>query len=461
MDIKRRIGQAYGVADKSKESAGKPDAVTEDSRLNGNGQKDPVAPRGKTSDPVGSRDHVAARAGSRDASSGDGRSRNPIRPPRDSVPARPPAFSKQASTKADSARAAGPKHGAPLSRPQGARAAAASEEFIKTGKPGIEKAAKFLLLLGRDEAANVIRHLKPDEIEKVSREIARIDRIDSAEATEILTEFGWLAKTQGANLEGGPETAESMLALAFGPERAREVFRKAVPEAGKPFAFLNDFDARQLALLFKDESPQMVAMILPYLAPKLASGIISELPQATRTDVVKRIARLEHSSPEVMERVEAVLRDKAARIGRVDSGERVDGASVLAGILKHVDGSLEDSILSGIEENDPELSRDIRERLFTADDILRVSDRDMQKGLRDLAERDIALILKGKSQAFRDKVLSNISQGKRSMTLEEYDIMGTVRRDEADKATKAFTDYFKRKWEAGDLVLEGDDDLID
>ncbi len=341
------------------------------------------------------------------------------------------------------------------------KAALASENYIKTGKSGIEKAAKFLLLLGRDEAANVIRHLKPDEIEKVSRQIAAIDHIDTVEANEILTEFGWLAKTQGASLEGGPEIAESMLAAAFGAEKAREVFRKAVPGSNKPFSFLNDFEARQLLMLFKDESPQMIAMILPFIDSRLASGVISELPKATRTDVIQRIARLDRTSPDVMERVEAVLRDKAARIGRIDSGERIDGAAVLAGILKHVDGGLEDTILSGIDEENPDLSKDIRDRLFTADDILRVADRDMQKGLRDLSEHELALVLKGKSQAFRDKLLSNVSQGKRTMVLEEYDIMGTVRRDEVEKATKSFIDIYKRRWENGDLILDGDDDLID
>jgi flagellar motor switch protein FliG len=337
----------------------------------------------------------------------------------------------------------------------------ASEKFIKTGLPGIEKAAKFLLLLGRDEAANVIRHLKPAEIETVSRQIAAIDRIDTTEANEILIEFGWLAKTQGANLEGGPEIAEQMLAAAFGADKAREVLRKAVPENNKPFAFLNDFDARQLLLLFKDESPQMIAMILPFIDAKLASGVISEMSPATRSDVIQRIARLDRASPDVIERVEAVLRDKAARIGRIDSGDRIDGASVLAGILKHVEGGLEDSILSGIEEDNPGLSKDIRERLFTIDDILRVSDRDMQKGLRELSELEIALVLKGKSQAFRDKLLSNVSQGKRTMVLEEYEIMGTVRREDVDKATRSFTEHFKKRWEDGDLILEGDDDLID
>ena len=341
------------------------------------------------------------------------------------------------------------------------KAAEASERFIKTGVSGTEKAAKFLLLLGQEEAAKVIRHFKPAEIEKISREIAKIDRIETTEANQILTEFGWLAKTQGANLEGGAEIAERMLAAAFGSEKAKEVLRRAVPESNRPFAFLNDFDARQLIVLLKDESPQVMAMILPHLQPKLASSIISELPKEARTDVIRRIAKLDRMAPEILERVEAVLRDRIARIGRPESDDHIDGASVLAGILKHVGGGLEDSILSGIEEDNPELSKDIRERLFTADDIHRVGDRDVQKGLRDLSERDIALVLKGKSQTFRDKLLANVSQSKRIIVLEEYEIMGTVRRDEVEKATRSFLEYFKRRWEDGDLVLEGDEDLID
>ncbi|MFH2114943.1 MAG: hypothetical protein ABIJ86_10610, partial [Spirochaetota bacterium] len=210
------------------------------------------------------------------------------------------------------------------------KAAETSERFIKTGVSGTEKAAKFLLLLGQEEAAKVIRHFKPAEIEKISREIAKIDRIETTEANQILTEFGWLAKTQGANLEGGAEIAEMMLAAAFGAEKAKEVLRKAVPESNRPFAFLNDFDARQLIVLLKDESPQVMAMILPHLQPKLASSIISELPKEARTDVVRRIARLDRMAPDIIERVEAVLRDRIARVGRHDSGDQIDGASVLA-----------------------------------------------------------------------------------------------------------------------------------
>lgn len=341
------------------------------------------------------------------------------------------------------------------------RATVESERLIKTGIPGTEKAAKFLLLLGQDEAAKVLRHMKPDEIEAISRHIAKIDRIDTVEANEILTEFGWLVRTQGESLEGGPDTAERMLVAAFGAEKAKELLRKAVPESRRPFAFLNDFNAKQLIALFKDESAQVLAMILPYLEPKLASAVVSELSDGARTEVIKRIAKLDRMSPEVLERVEQVLRDKIARVGRPESAERVDGAAVLAGILKHVGGDLEGRILRGLEDEHPELSEDIRERLFTMDDVLRVPDRELQRRLREHDEKELALILKGKSQALRDKLLSNVSQSKRMLTLEEYDIMGTVRRDEVDKATRNFLAYFKRRWEDGELVLEGDDELVD
>ncbi|TFG85442.1 MAG: flagellar motor switch protein FliG [Spirochaetales bacterium] len=414
MDMKDRLAKAYGQAKKDDEG----------SKVTGNGS-------GHGPDP---RTPHAAKQGSQSASRAH----------------------KPAGTQAAKSSRQPPDGRAGL-----IRATKESERLLKSGLPGIEKAAKFLLLLGQEEAAKVIRHLKRDEVENISRQIAKIERIDTVEANEILTEFGWLAKTQGASLEGGPEIAERMLSAAFGADKAREVLRKAVPESRRPFAFLNDFEARQLIVLLKDESAQVMALILPYLNPKLASSVISELPEAAQTDVVKRIAKLDRMAPDVLERVESVLRDKIARIGHPESAERIDGAAVLAGILKHVGGDLESRILDGIGKDSPELSRDIRERLFTIDDILRVPDRDVQKSLRELSEREIALVLKGKSQSMRDKLLSNVSQSKRVIILEEYDIMGTVRRDEAEKATRAFLEYFKRRWEDGDLILEGDDDLID
>lgn len=335
-----------------------------------------------------------------------------------------------------------------------------TEALLKTGVPGIEKAAKFLLLLGQEEAAKVIRHMKPDEIERVSREIARIDRIDTIEANEILTEFGWLVRTQGASIEGGAETAQRMLAAAFGDDKARELLRKAVPESAKPFQFLNDFDPKELVALLRSESPEVMSVLLPYLEPRLASAVIVSLADPTRTEVVRRIARLEKVDPEVLRRMEEGIKGKIRRIGH-SATEEVDGRSALANILRHVDTDLEETILDSLEEDNRDLSDSIRERLFTLDDILRVPDREVQKRLRDLSEREIALVLKGKSAALRDKIFQNVSQTRRLIIQEEYEILGAQRREDVEKATRDFLAWFKRRWEDGELSLEGDEDLVD
>ena len=335
-----------------------------------------------------------------------------------------------------------------------------TEALLKTGVPGIEKAAKFLLLLGQEEAAKVIRHMKPDEIERVSRAIAGIDRIDTIEANEILTEFGWLVKTKGASIEGGAETAQRMLAAAFGDDKARELLRKAVPESAKPFQFLNDFDPKELVSLLRSESPEVMSVLLPYLEPRLASAVIVSLADPGRTEVVRRIARLEKVDPEVLRRMEDGVKEKIRRIGH-SATEEVDGRSALANILRHVDTDLEESILNSLEEENRDLSDSIRERLFTLDDILRVPNREVQKRLRDLSEREIALVLKGKSTALRDKLFQNVSQTRRLIIQEEYEILGSQRREDVERGTRDFLAWFKKRWEDGDLSLEGDEDLVD
>lgn len=375
-----------------------------------------------------------------------------------------PAARKVADRKKPSRESRGT--GSPATRPSPDRPSTAqetdrTEALLKTGGvPGIEKAAKFLLLLGQEEAAKVIRHLKPDEIERVSRAIADIDRIDTIEANEILTEFGWLVKTKGAAIEGGAETAQRMLAAAFGDDKARELLRKAVPESAKPFQFLNDFDPRELVALLRNESPEVMSVLLPYLEPRLASSVIVNLPDPIRGEVVRRIARLEKVDPEVLRNMEEGVREKIRRLGH-SATEEVDGRSALANILRHVDSGLEESILSNLGEENPDLSDSIREKLFTLDDILRVPDREIQKRLRDLSEREIALVLKGKSAAFRDKIFQNVSQTRRIIMQEEYEILGAQRREDVERATRDFLVWFKKRWEDGELSLEGDEDLVD
>ncbi|HTX73484.1 MAG TPA: FliG C-terminal domain-containing protein [Rectinemataceae bacterium] len=389
--------------------------------------------------------------------------RRPIEPP--SVD-EPESFMKRRAGRSagtsQGGRPAGSRAGKPSLALGEAVAAAerSAEALLKTGaEPGVARAAKFLLLLGTEEASKVLAHLGPAEIEAVSREILKVKDMDAIEANEILAEFGWLVRTKGWSVAGGPETAEKMLTAAFGPDRARSLLMKAAPDSLRPFRFLNDFEAKDLHLILKEESPQVLAVILPYIEPKRASGLIERLPEEMRVEVVKRVAKLEKVSPETLRRVEEGLKERIRKIGSV-STEEVDGTAALAGILRHVDPRLEERVLEALADENPELSRNVRERLFTMDDVLRVPDRELQKALRDFQDRDIALVLKGRADDFKEKILRNVSANRRSMIADEYSILGAVRREDADAAAREFLAYLKRAWEDGELALEGDDDLV-
>lgn len=342
---------------------------------------------------------------------------------------------KRGATKPASVRAASALPGRSLALGDAVSAAERSAEaLLKTGnEPGVARAAKFLLLLGTEEASKVLSHLGAEEIEAVSREILKVKDIDAIEANEILAEFGWLVRTKGWSVEGGPETAEKMLTAAFGPERARSLLRKAAPDSLRPFRFLNDFEPKDLHLILKEESPQVLAVILPYIEPKRASALIERMPEELRIEVVKRVARLEKVSPEILRSVEEGLKERIRHIGTV-STEEVDGRAALAGILRHVDPRLEERVLDALAAESPELSRNVRERLFTLDDVLRVPDKELQKALRDFQDRDIALLLKGRDDDFKEKVLRNVSSNRRTMIVDEYSILGAVRREDADEA---------------------------
>jgi flagellar motor switch protein FliG len=385
------------------------------------------------------------------ASDANPANKRPIVPAEEAFPPDPPAARKKAAKL--------PARGTTF----GEAMAAAEDEaaaLLKTGsEPGISKAAKFLLLLGTDEASKVLAHMNQAEIEAVSKEILKVKSIDAPEANEILAEFGWLVKTKGWSVEGGPETAEKMLTTAFGPEKARALMRKAAPESSRPFRFLADYDAKTLALILKEESPQVLSVILPYLDPKKASTLIERMPEEERVDLVKRVAKLEKVNPEVLRQVEEGLRERIRKVGTV-SHEEIDGKAALAGILKHVDPRMEERVLDALTEENAELSKNVRDRLFTLEDVLRVPAKAMQKALRDFQDRDLALLLKGRDEAFKSKILGCVSANRRGFILDEYAILGPVRREDAAEAGREFLGYLKRAWEDGDIALEGDDDLV-
>ena len=327
-----------------------------------------------------------------------------------------------------------------------------------------KRAAQFMVLVGSDEAAKILSRLDSDQVEAISKEIVSIKSISPEEAEAVLEEFrSLLSPSYGysGSSSGGPEEARRLLYAAFGPEKGEAMLVRAVPDAAEnPFDFLNGFSAEQLSLLFKDESAAACAMVFSRLPPKLSAAILANIKADRKLEIVRRIAHLKETSPEVLDRAAAALRDKARHFGRDDSVREIDGKGVLAGILRHSDLSFGGRLLEELEENDPSLSREMKDRLYTLDDICGAADRPLQEKLRTMDDREIALLVRGRSEAFTQKILGNLSLARAKQIGEESEITGPVPKIETEAAAREFLLWFRQSREEGRILMLSDEDVL-
>ena len=328
----------------------------------------------------------------------------------------------------------------------------AAPGFIKQAGTGLEKAAKFIMLLGKERAVEILKHLDVTDVEKITRAIAQSGSISGSEAREILSEFG-IIQAQGIPVQGGPETARKMLIAAFGEEKGESYFKRSVPLGGnKPFDFLNEYEYPQIIMILKKEPSHVIAVVLSYLSADLASRVLEALTPEHQKEVVKHIARMKKIDSEVLARMEEVIKNKIMTQGKVIT-EEIDGKKALADILRHVNQSAEREILGEIGMVDPELSEEIKDLLFTVDALLNLYDRDLQEVLRDYADDELALLLKGKSEEVKQKLLGNVSERRRELITGEMSYMGEVKRSDVDRATRDFLQYIQQMMEEGKIVL--------
>jgi flagellar motor switch protein FliG len=328
----------------------------------------------------------------------------------------------------------------------------------KARDSGYRKAAQFLMLLGPDEAANVIKHLSHEEVEGVTLEIARIGKVEESDAEKILDEFGCLARSKELVAQGGLGKAREMLIAAFGDEKGETFYNKLrLKTAFQPFSFLEDLDLSQVVLLLKDESTPVVSLILAYLEPKLAGRILSSLPPTTQKDIAIRISHMHTVTPEIIQQAEQSLRDKIRSLGEIVTQE-IDGRSALASILEHLDLRTEEILLDDLEGQDPELAETIRQQLFNINVVLRIRDQDLEQILRDFEDREVATVLKGKEESIKEKILQNVSSRRRELIKADYEALGEVLRRDVDKQTIEFMNYVKNRVDTGEIVLVDRDD---
>ena len=321
------------------------------------------------------------------------------------------------------------------------------------------RVAKFLLIIGEDEAAKILPHLSEAQIEKIIPEIASIRSVDKDEADSILAEFNSLL--QNARQAGGVETAREMLTKVYGKEKANQMLEKTVPFSGaRPFDYLSDSDSERIYILLKDENIGVQAMVLSHLQPQKAASVINQMNPEEKKEIVLRLAKMEPVSPDILKRVDRALREKSLR-QTSQKAEKIDGKNALAQILKKMSPSAENDIIASLSESDPDLGMDLRSRLFTMDDVINADDRFIQEQLRLLDDQTLCLLIAANPDDFRNKILDNVSSTRRQDVLSIEKINKPFRRSDCERVTSEFFATLRRAYEDGKLIIHGrDEDFV-
>lgn len=321
------------------------------------------------------------------------------------------------------------------------------------------RVAKFLLIIGEDEAAKILPHLSEAQIEKIIPEIASIRSVDKDEADSILAEFNSLL--QNARQAGGVETAREMLTKVYGKEKANQMLEKTVPFSGaRPFDYLSDSDSERIYILLKDENIGVQAMVLSHLQPQKAASVINQMNPEEKKEIVLRLAKMEAVSPDILKRVDRALREKSLR-QTSQKAEKIDGKNALAQILKKMSPSAENDIIASLSESDPDLGMDLRSRLFTMEDVINADDRFIQEQLRLLDDETLCLLIAANPDDFRNKILDNVSSTRRQDVLSIEEINKPFRRSDCERVTSEFFATLRRAYEDGKLIIHGrDEDFV-
>ena len=316
------------------------------------------------------------------------------------------------------------------------------------------KAAKFLMLSGKDEAAKIIAKLNPEEIEEITRQIVKIRQIDPKEAQALLNEANqYFGNSEVKKVKGGIDAARRILSEAFGDAKAKKLLEKSLPDdQRKPFYFLNDLTTTQLIGLLQKENPRTLSLVLSYIEPLMASRFLKSLPDREGIDVILRMARTEKVAREVVLTVEETLREKLRVIG-TDDGEAIDGKAVLADILRCMSYDDEKHLLESISHTDSQLAEQIRNKLYTMDLIIDMRNKDLQHLVREFTEEDIAKLLKGQTQKIKDTIMSALSVRRRLLVDDETDILGPIPKKEVDEISQRFLEKMRQGEEDGRYMI--------
>lgn len=331
----------------------------------------------------------------------------------------------------------------------------------KTEKPGSEamsgtrKAAILLMALDQEIAARLLKSLRRERVEEISREIAAIEMIDPATRDAVITEFYNLVLARQYADAGGLAWARTLLQKTLPPDEAKKIIAAIEHQVHEqPFSFLQKTETESLMAFLQEEHPQMIALVLSHVPPATASEILIGLPAEKQVEVIQRIAKMDQTSPEVIKEVERGLEKRLAGLMNARF-ERAGGVQAVAEILNLSGRAAEKTIMEGLEATDAGLVDEIRQLMFVFEDIAQVNDKGIQAVLKEVDNAELTLALKTASEELKEKIFRNMSERAAQLVKEEMEFMGPVRVADVEAAQKKVVDIVRRLEDAGEIIIEG------
>jgi len=320
---------------------------------------------------------------------------------------------------------------------------------------GVAKSAVLLLCLEHDAAKALLRELPTETVEEVTRVLASLGDVPTRLADAVIEEFYAMRLASQYSKEGGLDYAKILLRESLDPKLADRVISQIQTQVQKtPFAFLQRAESENLLTFIEDEHPQTIALIISHLSHHKASEILVGLPEQKQIEVVRRVASMDQTNPEVIRQVEAGLEARLSNM-LMHSMEKVGGVETVAEILNLCDRTTEKSIMEGIENEDPELVENIRRLMFVFEDIKLVNDKGIQSVLKEVDNDELGLALKTASEELKEKIFGNMSARASELIKEDMEYMGPVRLSDVESAQQRIVDIVRRLEESGDIIISG------
>jgi len=320
---------------------------------------------------------------------------------------------------------------------------------------GVQRAAVLLMAMGSENAAEVLKHLNPKEVQSLGAAMANLDNVNKGTMSKVMDEFIAQVSDQTSVGIGQDDYIREMMVNALGEDKANNMIDRILLGSGnKGLESLKWMDARSVAEVVRLEHPQIISIVLSYLEPDQSAEVLKMLPERARPDILMRVAALEGIPPAALQELDKIMESQFSGNQNV-SQNSMGGFKTAANILNFMESSIESAIMDSIAEHDQEMQESISELMFVFDNLNDVDDRGIQALLREVSTDSLTLALKGADEGLKEKILKNMSKRAAEMLREDMEARGPVRLSEVELAQKDIISTARRLADEGDIVLGG------